>query len=162
GDAFWLADGFHRTKAVAVTGAKIVSCDIRKGTVRDAILFACGANLHHGLRRTNRDKRRAVERLLADEEWAKFRERKIADICGVPHPFVADMRTAQLETVSSSNRAEKRIGRDGKSRPTKRSAADPADKSAEREPGDDTEAIQAEAQKRKQSGREVIPAAERS
>lgn len=36
---------------------------------REAILFIVGANASHGLRRTNADKRRTVERLLADEEW---------------------------------------------------------------------------------------------
>jgi hypothetical protein len=54
-DVYWLADGFHRFDAM--TGRKTVRCEIHKGGLRDAILFACGANAVHGLRRTNEEKR---------------------------------------------------------------------------------------------------------
>jgi hypothetical protein len=92
GTDHWLADGFHRLAAAKETGAKEISADIRPGTQRDAILHSVGANGAHGLRRTNADKRRAVERLLADEEWSRWSDRKIADACGVTHPFVGKVR----------------------------------------------------------------------
>lgn len=115
GAEHWLAEGFHRYHAHAKAGKKTVACNIRKGTVRDAILFSCGANISHGLRRTNADKRRAVETLLKDDEWAKYSNRRIAELCCVSDPFVAEMKN-QLLTVSSSH--ARTIGKDGKSRPS--------------------------------------------
>ncbi len=92
GTDHWLADGFHRLEATKATGAKEIAADVRQGTQRDAVLFSAGANAAHGLRRTNADKRRAVERLLADKEWSKWSDRKIAEACGVTHPFVGKLR----------------------------------------------------------------------
>ena len=92
GDTCWLADGFQRVKAAEQIGYIEVAADIRPGTLRDAILYACGANSQHGLRRTNADKRKSVLTLLNDPEWAQFSDRHIAEICGVTHPFVAEMR----------------------------------------------------------------------
>lgn len=92
GKDYWLADGFHRDAAHERLGLAEISCDVRAGTRRDAVLFACGANETHGLRRTNEDKRRAVWILLADEEWAHWSDREIAARCRVSHTFVARLR----------------------------------------------------------------------
>ena len=113
GACYWLADGFHRYHANAKAEKKSLRCNVRKGTVRDAILFSCGANISHGVRRTNKDKRQVVETLLADAEWVKYSDRKIADICCVSHPFVADVRS-QVVIVTT---CETRTGSDGKSYP---------------------------------------------
>ena len=92
GTNHWLADGFHRTEAHAVAGETEIAADIRPGTQRDAILFACGANATHGLRRTTEDKRRAVILLLRDLEWSGWSDREIAGRAHVSHPFVAKLR----------------------------------------------------------------------
>ena len=92
GSAHWLADGFHRVNAAKLAGRAMIDADIRQGTRRDAVLFACGANHGHGLRRTNADKRRAVETLLRDEEWARWSDREIARRCAVSNNFVTDLR----------------------------------------------------------------------
>src|ERR1041385_4897111 len=55
------ADGFHRIHAAIRTGATQIECEIRQGGKADALKFALGCNAHHGLRRTNADKRHAVE-----------------------------------------------------------------------------------------------------
>lgn len=102
GAYYWLADGFHRHAAWIGLGEKKIPVDIRQGTVRDAILFSVSANAGHGLRRTNADKRRAVARLLGDDEWVKWSDREIARRCAVSHPFVMQMR-ASLVTVTSEN-----------------------------------------------------------
>lgn len=47
--------------------------------MRDAILYSCGANDRHGLRRTNEDKRRAVKKSLEDPEWSGWSSNKIAE-----------------------------------------------------------------------------------
>lgn len=93
GDAYWLADGFHRITAARQHGRFVCEADIRQGTQRDAILHAAGANAEHGLRRTPEDKRRAVLRLLEDAEWGRWSDREIARTCKVSHPFVAKVRT---------------------------------------------------------------------
>jgi len=97
GSTYWLADGFHRLAASAQAGREVITCDVRPGTWRDAVIYAAGANATHGLRRSNADKRRAVETLLRDDEWSQWSDREIARRCGVSHPFVAAIR-AELVT----------------------------------------------------------------
>ncbi len=92
GSAYWLADGFHRVNAGKLAGRAMIDADVRQGTRRDAVLFACGANHGHGLRRTNADKRRAVETLLRDDEWAKWSDREIARRCAVNDKTVSAAR----------------------------------------------------------------------
>lgn len=92
GADYWLADGFHRLEAHRQHGTTEIEPDIRQGTRRDAVLYACGANAKHGLRRTNADKRRAVETLLHDTEWAQWSDREIARRCAVTQPFVSKIR----------------------------------------------------------------------
>ena len=99
GESHWLADGFHRLSAANERGAEDISADVRQGTRRDAILYSVGANASHGLRRTNADKRRAVLRLLGDEEWGGWSDREIARRCEVSAPLVARVR--ESATVNS-------------------------------------------------------------
>ncbi len=93
GGAYYLADGFHRIEAARIIGLDTIAAEVKAGTLRDAILYAAGANGTHGLRRTNADKRRAVSRLLDDAEWSAWSDREIARQCGVTHPFVARVRS---------------------------------------------------------------------
>jgi hypothetical protein len=117
GSSFWLADGFHRVTAAKQAGLDTILAEVREGTLRDAILFAVGANAEHGLRRSNADKRKAVTMLLADEQWAAKSDRAIAEQCRVSHKLVADVR-AEIDTVrvgsSPNTRNDARTGRDGR------------------------------------------------
>jgi hypothetical protein len=101
GKDYWLADGFHRVEAYQRTGRMNISADMRQGTRRDAILHAAGANAAHGLRRTNADKRRAVETLLRDEEWSKWSDREIARMCAVSQPLVSQIRKTLTDNIIS-------------------------------------------------------------
>jgi len=103
GTDHWLADGFHRVHGHLHASADLISADVRQGTRRDAILFSVGANASHGLRRTNADKRRAVETLLRDDEWRRWASNKIATLCGVSHTFVDSVRSS-LATDASEPR----------------------------------------------------------
>lgn len=94
GADYWLADGFHRHAALAITGADVADADVRQGTRRDAILFSVGANALHGLRRTNEDKRRAVTTLLEDAEWSAWSDREISRRAGVSNQFVSNLRSS--------------------------------------------------------------------
>lgn len=106
GSAYWLGDGFHRVQAAyhAYGHAYQIAAIVHSGTRRDAILHAAGANADHGIRRTNADKRRAVEALLRDEEWGTWSDREIARICNVSHPMVADVRSLVTGNSSSDQR----------------------------------------------------------
>ncbi|MFG6101421.1 ParB N-terminal domain-containing protein [Leptothoe sp. EHU-05/26/07-4] len=92
GDSYWLADGFHRLKARKLAGFKTFSVEIQPGKRRDAILFSSGLNSNHGLRRTNKDKRYVVSRMLQDPEWSLWSDNEIARRCHVTHPLVGKVR----------------------------------------------------------------------
>lgn len=113
GSENWLADGFHRFHANAKAERTKMLCEVRKGTLRDAILHAVKANGAHGLRRTNADKRHAVAMLLADREWAAKSDRWIADQCGVHHDLVYRIRPKD----QVGENATCRTGKDGKQQP---------------------------------------------
>ena len=116
------ADGFHRINAALKNGATKIECDVRHGTKTDALKFALGCNAHHGLRRTNADKRHAVGMALL--EFPKVSDRALAEMCLVSHTLVAETRAAQVATaatcppVSGANGSPltppSRIGKDGK------------------------------------------------
>lgn len=104
GSTHWLADGFHRFHAHRMARAEEIEAEVRTGARRDAVLFSVGANARHGLRRSNEDKRRAVQTLLDDAEWSQWSDRQIAEACGVSHPLVAAVRTPPLTGNSSSEK----------------------------------------------------------
>ena len=130
GSDYWLADGFHRHAAQVRCGFLEIDVEVRAGTRRDAVLYACGANAKHGLRRSRQDIHLAVKTLLADPEWGSKSDRWIAEHAGTTHPTVgkirAEMAPAATGNVSSS---PTRTGQDGKERKVperKPSAAEPA------------------------------------
>ena len=88
----WLADGYHRKQASAEAGLTEMLAEVRRGSSRDAILHGVSANASHGLRRTQADKRHAVETLLKDPTWAQWSDRKIGEAARVDHKTVAVVR----------------------------------------------------------------------
>lgn len=82
-ERYILADGFHRLYAMVNLGWDKVVCEVREGRMVDALIEALGANDTHGLRRTNADKRHAVEMALKDPELSTRTAQEIADICRV-------------------------------------------------------------------------------
>lgn len=92
GANYWLTDGFHRYHANKKAGFIDVECDVRNGTLREAVLFSLSANSKHGLRRTNEDKRNAVLKMLNDIEWSEWSDNEIARHCDVSHVTVGRIR----------------------------------------------------------------------
>ena len=104
-----LADGFHRVEAKTRTkkygkpGFDTVKATIISGGYSDALKFALGANAAHGLRRTNADKRHALEMA-----WEKRKELfggepsngALAKMCGVSERTVASFRADQPAPVA--------------------------------------------------------------
>ncbi len=103
GTTYWLADGFHRYFASKQIECDCVCSEVHSGTQRDAILYSVGANAAHGLRRTNADKRKAVQILLEDEEWSQWSDREIARECGVNKSTVNRIRESSLAQSASEN-----------------------------------------------------------
>jgi ParB-like nuclease family protein len=102
---YWLSDGFHRHAAAKKAGLGSLKAEIRKGSRRDAILYAVGANAT--LRRTREDKRHAVEILLKDEEWSKWSNRTIAHRCGVNEKLVRTLRFSSAAKPQIARRVER-------------------------------------------------------
>jgi len=105
GDDHWLADGFHRVAAAKQAGLDAVNCEVREGTIRDAMLYGVGANATHGLQRTNEDKRQAVKTLIDDPEWSQWSDREIARRCAVSHTFVQNFKKS-LAILASDNQSQ--------------------------------------------------------
>lgn len=101
----WLADGFHRYHAHQKVGRASVAAEVRSGTLDDAKLFASGANAGHGLRRTNEDKRRAVQMTLSVQSSAEWSDTRIAEHCGVSVPFVSAIRRPEVAERQQAHRA---------------------------------------------------------
>jgi hypothetical protein len=92
GSTYWVWDGFHRTMAARGAGVEELSAEVTDGDIELARWLAAGANQDHGIRRTNADKRRAVEQALSTEEGQRRSDNQIAQHCGVSQPFVSKVR----------------------------------------------------------------------
>ena len=92
GENYWLSSGFHRWHGRQRGGFEDMEVNVHQGTQRDAQLASVGENAAHGLRRSNEDKRRAVEVLLRDAQWGQWSDREIARQCKVSHVFVGSVR----------------------------------------------------------------------
>jgi hypothetical protein len=102
GTEYWLADGFHRHQAYSRAGLETMPCEIHLGEQRDALAYALSANASHGLRRSNADKRRAVELALADPEWSQWTDGQIAKLCAVSSAFVGKIRPLTINVYSDT------------------------------------------------------------
>lgn len=111
GTDHWIADGFHRLFAHKKLELVEIDAEIRSGTRRDAVLFSVGANRRHGLPASNADKRKAVQTLLDDAEWAQWSDREIARQCGVSAPFVGGARKAICKPFTDTSRTVERNGK---------------------------------------------------
>ena len=109
---FVLADGFHRLVAAATAKKKYIQANVYDGSLRDALIFALNANAEHGLRRTNADKRNAVELALKDPELGGLRPQEIADLCRVTRRTVEKiMREQELQSANGSqNKNDSQVG----------------------------------------------------
>jgi len=92
GKKYYLADGFHRCLAHQKNKKRSIKAEVRKGRLKDAVLYAASSNTRHGLKRTREDKRRSVEILLKDKEWRRWSNREIAKHCKVDHKTVGKIR----------------------------------------------------------------------
>ena len=108
-----VADGMHRLKALTENHADQVVCEVREGALEDCIRASVMGNLHHGVRRTNADKRQSV--ITAIELLPEVSDLKIAEVCAVSHTTVTQLRKT-LESKGAIEKRETIVSQDGKKR----------------------------------------------
>jgi hypothetical protein len=113
-----LTGGAHRTAAVELNGGTDILAHVRAGTWQDAVLAAARADAHSGLKRNNKDKRKAAEALLATEWGRGNSDQMVADAAGVHQTFVSKLRRCRA-TQDGIELPAKRTGKDGKTRSAK-------------------------------------------
>ena len=80
----YLVDGHHRIAATRqMLGIEDIAVEIVDGTFADALWLSWGANRGHGLRRTQKDKRRAIQAAIDYPRWSLESDRSIARHIGV-------------------------------------------------------------------------------
>lgn len=105
----YLVDGFHRVGAAHTAGIDVLRVEVvGSGDIDDAQWAAASQNRAHGVRRTNADKRRAVELALTSGVGEEQSSRAIAEWVGVSHQLVATIR----QELEDAPRAI--VGRDGR------------------------------------------------
>lgn len=87
---YHLTRGFHRLEALKLLDRVKIEVEVKSGTWGEALTDAVQGNFGHGMRRTNKDKNRCVELLIAT--FPDETDREIAERAGVSHTFVASVR----------------------------------------------------------------------
>ena len=106
GSTYWLADGFHRYFGAKKALVETIYESIIPGSQDDAILYSLGANSKHGLRRSNADKRKAVQTMLKHPKWSLFSNREIAEKCAVSSTFVDQCKAVSANVCDSKVKDE--------------------------------------------------------
>ena len=102
GAEYYLADGFHRVEALRRIGKMAVVAELQDGDYKAALLYALKANSTHGLRRTNADKRHALEMAWNAREHlfgGEPSQNLLADTCGISRQTVVRCLSAQVVTM---------------------------------------------------------------
>jgi len=91
----YLADGFHRVKAAEEAELDVLCrVEVVADAYQAAFEFSLGANARHGLRRSNSDKRRSIERALRNEHTRRRSNRDLARLCAVDEKTIRNARAA--------------------------------------------------------------------
>jgi hypothetical protein len=117
GSKYWLVDGFHRFFGYRANGVTSAECDVRTGTLREAILFSKGANQgsKRGLPTSPEDNRMSIIWMLNDDEYKEWPNTDIAKHVGVSSMTVGRIKSS-IETKSDINPIKKVTDKHGKVR----------------------------------------------
>jgi protein gp37 len=110
GERNWLSRGFHRCEAAEAADLEEIEAEVREGTRSDALWDAVGSNKEHdtgGKRRSNADKRRAVE--MAIRARPDLSDRELARHVGVGNQMVGHVRSS-ICVIHTDNRTVTRNG----------------------------------------------------
>jgi hypothetical protein len=107
-------DGIHRLRAAQACGHSEIEVRFFDGDDAEAFVIAVRSNIAHGLPLSLADRKAAATRIIASHpQWS---DRLIASVTGLAAGTIAETRRRKPEGQVPS--AERRIGRDGRSRPT--------------------------------------------
>jgi hypothetical protein len=111
-------DGLHRLAAALELGVANVAVVFYDGLPEDAFVEAIRANVSYGLRLTLSERKNAASRLLATRpHWS---DRRIARTCCLAGGTVKQLRNKiALPVPSATAPIQRRLGSDGKLRPTR-------------------------------------------
>lgn len=109
-----IVDGFHRLAAAVKAGAEKIMVEVRQGDRAAALKAALVANAVHGLRRSNRDKKRAID--VAIQEFPNLSARQYAEMCDVSPDLASRVLRGQVSEKDTSTPMT-RLGKDGKRYP---------------------------------------------
>ncbi len=124
-ERYILADGFHRLQAAQKVGLENIRCEVHEGGPHEALEHALGANVEHGVRRTNADKVRVVQLALADPAYDDMSSRDLGEICRVSHTLIQMEREAMNEDDGTSRRREDKKKGNGAAGHTRSPITDP-------------------------------------
>lgn len=136
-DHYLIGDGWHRIAAMRSVEGKHADSwifEVQKGNYEDCLIYALQANLRHGVRRSNADKRQCA--VSAVGQFYEKSNESIATIAGVGPTLVMEVR-AELEKGNKIPESNARKGKDGKTYATS-SKRGPAKAKTERKPNDST------------------------
>jgi hypothetical protein len=92
GKSHYGVDGKLRVHAARLKCLRVIPVEIASGTRESAVYEAIVANATHGVRRTNADKREAVQVLFRNIKDAKsWSAHRVAEACAVSQPFVSKL-----------------------------------------------------------------------
>ena len=144
GKDYWMSAGFHRYFGNRKIGNTTIECEVIEGTVRDAKLYAYGAN-KHGLPHSPEENRLIVLELLKDPEWCTWTNAQIAKHIGISAMTVGRIKKAnevvepEEKTYVNKHGQESKIKTKnlGKKKETKRPTTKPDVSSADFNEADD-------------------------
>lgn len=113
-DHYLIGDGWHRIAAMHSLGDKGAQSwifDVQKGSYEDCLVFALQANLRHGVRRSNADKRQCA--ITAVQQFYEKSNEAIASVAGVGPTLVMEVRS-EMEHKDKIPVSTTRKGKDGK------------------------------------------------
>jgi hypothetical protein len=117
-----VADGMHRLEALQRNRVRQTLCEVRQGTRADCFNASVVSNLHHGVRRTNADKRQAIATAIAI--YPEIADLKIAELCHVSHDTVKTVRELLVNKGTINERKAIKTA-DGKTRPVHKQVTSP-------------------------------------
>jgi ParB-like chromosome segregation protein Spo0J len=121
-DSFQIIDGIHRLHAARLLGLAEIECAFFDGQPEAAYVEAIRRNAQHGLVLTLKDRKHAAAQLLRfGFPWS---DRRIARLVGMSPTTVGSIR-AEISCMNDpvGRIAARRIGVDGRQRPTDKAAA---------------------------------------
>lgn len=120
----YLVDGFHRFAALRSAGDTFARVRVvGDGSLDEAVWHATSVNATHGLKRTNADKRRAVEIALRSAIGSEQSSRTIAEHVGVSDFLVRDVR-AEVEAANDVRDSRTLTDSLGRQQPSKKPKRD--------------------------------------